>query len=100
MLVFFTSCEQADRFANENCCAVFHSHLPSRGNTKAYNLNRWDYGEMLTMACLSAFASGVDQANMQFEIIYNPAYCLITMMQMASHAGRDGIESHVFFATD
>lgn len=55
---------------------------------------------MLTMACLSAFASGVDQANMQFEIIYNPAYCLITMMQMASHAGRDGIESHVFFATD
>ena len=60
MLVFFGSCMLAGVFAKKSCCAVFHSHLPACGNTKAYNLNKWDKGEATVMACTSAFTSGVD----------------------------------------
>ena len=59
MLVFFGSCVLAAAFAEKSRCAVFHSRLPTCGNTKAYNLDKWDKGEATVMACTSAFASGV-----------------------------------------
>lgn len=51
------------------------------------------------MACMSAFAMRVDRLNIQFIIIYKPTYSLMMVVQMAGHTGRDGSESHVFFAT-
>ena len=41
----------------------------------------------------------VDRLNIQFIIIYKPTYSLMMVVQMAGHTGRDGSESHVFFAT-
>lgn len=99
MLVFFNSCDLTDAFAEKNHYAAFHSNLPASGNTKAYNLDMWDRGETTVMACTSAFASGVDRPNIRFVVIYKPRYGLMTIMQMAGRAGRDGTESHVFFAT-
>lgn len=99
MLVLFASCVEAEAFAVKASCAVFHSRLPSSGNTKAYNLDLWDRGEIKLMACTSAFATGVDRPNIRFVVIYNPTYSLTMVAQMAGRAGRDGSESHVFFAT-
>ena len=99
MLVFFCATALADAFSEKHRCAVFHSRLPKDGNTKSYNLARWDNEEAAVMACSSAFASGVDRPNVRFIVIYNPQYNLMTTMQMAGRAGRDGKESHVFFAT-
>ena len=99
MLVWFASCEEAEEFATTAHCAVFHSNLPSTGNTKAYNLDLWDRGETKLMACTSAFATGVDRPNVRFIVVYKPTYSLLMAVQMAGRAGRDGSESHVFFAT-
>lgn len=99
MLVFFPSCEDADVFAEKLSCAVFHSKLPDQGNTKDFNLARWDAGETLVMACTSAFGAGVDRPNVRFIVIYNPSYNLQQTMQMVGRAGRDGRPSHAFFAT-
>ncbi|KAF8425824.1 hypothetical protein L210DRAFT_986547 [Boletus edulis BED1] len=99
MLVLFASCEEAEEFAGKARCAVFHRGLPSTGNTKAYNLGLWDRGETKLMACTSAFATGVDRQKIRFIVVYKPTYSLLMVMQMAGRAGRDGSESHVFFAT-
>lgn len=99
MLVLFPSCVEAEKFAADARCAVFHSSLPSAGNTKAYNLDLWDRGEVKLMACTSAFATGVDRPNIRFIVVSKPTYSLMTVVQMAGRAGRDGSESHVFFAT-
>lgn len=101
MLVLFASCVEAEKFAVKAPCAVFHSSLPSSGpgNTKAYNLDLWDQGKIKLMACTSAFATGVDRPNIRFIVIYKPTYSLMMVVQMAGRAGRDGSESHVFFAT-
>jgi hypothetical protein len=99
MLVFFESCALAGAFSEKSRCAVFHSRLPASGNTKSYNLSIWDEGETTVMACTSAFASGVDRPRVRFVVIHSPRHSLTTTMQMAGRAGRDGKESHVFFAT-
>jgi superfamily II DNA helicase RecQ len=99
MLVFFTSCEAASAFSTANKCAVYHSKLPSSGNTKSYNLERWAAGHKKAMACTSAFASGVDYPSVRFVVIFDPSYSFLTTMQMVGRAGRDGRESHAFFVT-
>lgn len=99
MLVWFASCEDAEDFATKARCAVFHRGLPSTGNTQAYNLDLWDRGETKLMACTSAFATGVDRPNIRFIVVHKPTYSLLMIVQMTGRAGRDGSESHVFFAT-
>lgn len=99
MLVFFASCGAADKFGNEHRCAVFHSNLPLSGNTKGYNLHIWDRGACKVMACTSAFGAGVDRPNVRFVVIMEPAYSLLTTIQMVGRAGRDGKEAHAFLAT-
>lgn len=41
---------------------------------------------------------GIDRPNVRFIVIFKPSLSLITTMQMVGRAGRDGRESHVFFA--
>ncbi|KAF8131379.1 hypothetical protein EV363DRAFT_1329892 [Boletus edulis] len=81
MLIFFNSCEQAERFSAENQCPVFHSKLPQAQHGKESNMQLWESGVSKMMACTSAFGAGVDKPN------------------AAGRAGRDGTESHVFFTT-
>lgn len=100
MLVFFSSQGDAESFASQARCAVYHSNLWEPGNTKAYNLDLWDRGESKVMACTTAFAQGIDRSNIRYVVIFRPAYGLIVNSQMMGRAGRDGKESHVFFVTD
>lgn len=100
MLVFFSSQADAQHFASQNRCAVYHSELYAAGNTKAYNLDLWDRGESKVMACTTAFAQGVDRSSIRYVVIFRPSYGLIVNSQMLGRAGRDGEESHVFFVTD
>lgn len=100
ILVFFASVAELQAFVQGFPCPVFHTSLPLTGiAAKESNLRRWDSGECNVMACTSAFGSGVDRAHVRFVVIYEPAYGLISTLQMAGRAGRDGKESHVFFAT-
>ncbi|KAI9459287.1 hypothetical protein HD554DRAFT_2041944 [Boletus coccyginus] len=99
MLVYTFSRPQAERLANSWNCAVYHSTLPLQGNTKEYNLGRWDRGETKVMLCTSAFGLGVDRPNVRFVVIYEPALDLLTTSQMLGRAGRDGTPSHAFFVT-
>lgn len=100
MLVFFASVAELQTFVDGFPCPVFHTSLPLTGITaKESNLRKWDSGECNVMACTSAFGSGVDRAHIRFVVIYEPAYGLMSTLQMAGRAGRDGKESHVFFAT-
>lgn len=97
MLVFFECCELAQSFAKEHDFAVYHSKLLS-SDVKRGNLNLWDSGRTKVMACTSAFGFGVDCPNIRFIVIFNPKHSLLTTMQMAGRAGRDGREAHVFLA--
>lgn len=98
MLVFFECCQLAESFAKEHNFAIFHSKLPG-SDIKSKNLRLWDSGATKVMACTSAFGFGVDRPNIRFVVIFNPKYSLLTTMQMAGRAGRDGMEAHVFLAT-
>ncbi|KAG1837982.1 P-loop containing nucleoside triphosphate hydrolase protein [Suillus subalutaceus] len=100
MLMFFASQGDAQLFVTQNRCAVYHSKLFKPGNTKAYDLDLWDRGESKVMVCTTAFAQGMDRCNVQYVVIFRPAYRLIVNNQMLGHAGRDREESHVFFVTD
>ncbi|KAG0691682.1 P-loop containing nucleoside triphosphate hydrolase protein, partial [Suillus ampliporus] len=97
ILVFFGANRDAGEFGKENKSAVYHSELWEAGNTKAYNLDLWDRGESKVMACTTAFAQGIDRSNVRFVLIFRPAYGLLVNNQMLGRAGRDGLESHVFF---
>lgn len=99
MLVFFNSCDEAERFSGENKCPVFHSKLPGGNNAKEFNMQLWEIGESKMMACTSAFGAGVDKANVRFVVIHTPKFSLMSLMQAAGRAGREGTESHVFFTT-
>ncbi|KAI9456767.1 P-loop containing nucleoside triphosphate hydrolase protein, partial [Boletus coccyginus] len=96
MLVFFEHCDLAENFAKQNKFAVYHSKLPGTA-VKSENLRSWDSGETKVMACTSAFGFGVDRPNIRFVVVFNPEFSLLTTMQMAGRAGRDGREAHVFF---
>ncbi|KAI9458308.1 P-loop containing nucleoside triphosphate hydrolase protein [Boletus coccyginus] len=99
MLIYTYSRPQVERLANSWNCAVYHSTLPLQGNTKDYNLDRWDRGETKVMLCTSAFGLGVDRPSVRFVVIYEPALDLLTTAQMLGRAGRDGMPSHAFFVT-
>jgi hypothetical protein len=61
ILVFFTFCILASVFSKKNHhTIIFHRCLPASSNTKSYNLVMWDEGETALMACMSAFATGVN----------------------------------------
>lgn len=98
MLVFFECCQLAESFAKEHDFAVYHSKLLG-SDVKRGNLGLWDSGRTKVMACTSAFGFGVDRPNIRFVVIFNPKHSLLTMMQMAGRAGRDGREAHIFLAT-
>jgi hypothetical protein len=100
MLVFFSSQVDAELFAAQHRCAIYHSQLWEAGNTKAYNLDLWDRGESKVMACTTAFAQGIDRSKVRYVVIFRPAYGLLVNTQMLGRAGRDGKESHAFFVTD
>ncbi|KAG6371361.1 P-loop containing nucleoside triphosphate hydrolase protein [Boletus reticuloceps] len=97
MLVFFNSCQKVEKFAYRNDFAMFHSKLSKE--TKGSNLLMWDDCRTKVMACMSAFATGVDRPNVHFIIIHELLYGFMTTVQMAGRAGRDGRESHVFLTT-
>lgn len=99
MLVFFNSCDEAERFSAENQCPVFHSKLPQGNNAKELNMQLWENGKNKMMACTSAFGAGVDKPNVRFVVIHAPKHSLMSVLQAAGRAGRDGTESHVFFTT-
>ncbi|KAG1830498.1 hypothetical protein DFJ58DRAFT_848448 [Suillus subalutaceus] len=100
ILVFCGSQGDAEGFALQAKCAVYHSDLWEAGNTRESNLNRWDSGETKVMACTTAFAQGMDRPHVRYVVIFKPSYGLIVNNQMLGRAGRDGKESHVFFLTD
>jgi hypothetical protein len=97
MLVFCSSQADAEIFALQAQCAVYHSDLWEAGNTKDDNLKRWDEGGTKVMACTTAFAQGMDRPHVRYVVIFKPSYGLIVNNQMLGRAGRDGKESHVFF---
>jgi hypothetical protein len=99
MLVFCSSQADAEIFALQAKCAVYHSDLWETGNTKDDNLKRWDEGGTKVMACTTAFAQGMDRPHVRYVVIFKPSYGLIVNNQMLGRAGRDGKESHVFFLT-
>lgn len=99
MLIFFNSCNEAERFSAENKCPVFHSKLPKGKNGKEFNMQLWENGESKMMACTSAFGAGVDKPNVRFVVIHTPKYNLMSVLQAVGRAGRDGKESHAFFTT-
>lgn len=99
ILIFFNSCDEAERFAAENQCPVFHSKLPKDRRGKEFNMQRWENGESRMMACTSAFGVGVDKPHVRFVVIHRPKFNLLSVLQAAGRAGRDGTESHVFFTT-
>jgi len=96
-LVFFTSTQETNTFAESTSCTVYHSKLPDAARSKASNLEKWNQGILRVMACSPAMAQGVDQSKVRFVVIYKPGLSLQTVMQMAGRAGRDEQESHVFF---
>lgn len=99
MLIFFNSCEEAEQFSVENRCPIFHSKLPRAGHGKEFNMQLWENGVSKMMACTSAFGSGVDKPNVRFVVIHSPKYSLMSVLQAAGRAGREGTESHVFLTT-
>lgn len=99
MLVFFNRNKEADAFSTSMGCAVFHSELPTLGNTKGLNLERWDTGETQVMACTTAFAQGVDRSSVRYVVISEVEYGLMVVNQMSGRAGRDGREAHTFYLT-
>lgn len=99
MLIFFNSCGEAERFSAANQCPVFHSKLPQGQHGKEFNMQLWESGVSKMMACTSAFGAGVDKPNVRFVVIHSPKYSLMSVLQAAGRAGRDGTESHVFFTT-
>lgn len=99
MLIFFNSCDEAERFSTENQCPVFHSKLPKGNNGKEFNMELWENGKSKMMACTSAFGAGVDKPNVRFVVIHMPKYSLMSVLQAVGRAGRDGTESHAFFTT-
>ena len=99
MLIFFNSCDEAERFSEENQCPVFHSKLPQGNKAKDLNVELWENGESKMMACTSAFGVGVDKPNVRFVVVHTPKHSLMSVLQAAGRAGRDGSESHVFFTT-
>lgn len=99
MLIFFNSCDEAEQFSAENQCPVFHSKLPKVNGGKEFNMELWDNGQSKMMACTSAFGVGVDKLNVRFVVIHTPKYSLMSVLQAAGRAGREGTESHVFFTT-
>ncbi|KAG2045542.1 P-loop containing nucleoside triphosphate hydrolase protein [Suillus hirtellus] len=99
MLVFFNRNKEADEFSTSIGCAVFHSELPTLGNTKGLNLERWDTGETQVMACTTAFAQGVDRSSVRYVVISEVEYGLMVVNQMSGRAGRDGREAHTFYLT-
>ena len=99
MLIFFNSCDEAERFSAENQCPIFHSKLPKGNGGKEFNMRLWENGQSKMMACTSAFGAGVDKPNVRFVVIHTPKYSLMSVLQAAGRAGREGMESHVFFTT-
>ena len=99
ILVFFPSCTLAESFARDHNFAVYHSKLTEGEQGKKANMVRWDRGETKVMACTSAFGSGVDYPNVRYVVTFDSIYGLMTTLQMAGRAGRDGKESHAFFLT-
>lgn len=99
MLIFFNSCDEAERFSTKNQCPVFHSKLLKGDNGKEFNMQLWQNGVSKMMACTSAFGAGVDKPNVRFVVIHKPTYSLMSVLQAAGRAGREGGESHVFFTT-
>ncbi|KAG1846986.1 hypothetical protein DFJ58DRAFT_843305 [Suillus subalutaceus] len=99
MLVFFSKNIEADAFSLHMDCAVFHSNLPTSGNTKDRNLERWDSGDTQIMACTTAFAQGVDRSSVRYVVISEVEYGLLVVNQMSGRAGRDGQEAHTFYLT-
>lgn len=99
MLVFCSSQADAEIFALQAKCAVYHSDLWEAGNTKEDNLKRWDDGATQVMACTTAFAQGMDRPHVRYVVIFKPSFGLIVNNQMLGRAGRDGKDSHVFFLT-
>ena len=97
MLIFFNSCDEAEQFSAKNQCPVFHSKLPKGNNGKELNMQLWESGKSKMMACTSAFGTGVDKPNVRFVVIHTPKYSLMSVLQAAGRAGREGTESHVFF---
>ncbi|KAG2121470.1 hypothetical protein DEU56DRAFT_918156 [Suillus clintonianus] len=100
MLVFCSTQSDVEGIAQQAKCASYHSNLWGAGNTKAYNLHRWDEGESKVMVCTTAFAQGMDRPSVRYVVIFKPSFGLIVNNQMLGRAGRDGRESHVFFLTD
>jgi Helicase conserved C-terminal domain len=100
ILVFCSSQVDVESFAVLAKCAIYHSGLCQAGNTKSYNLHRWDAGETKVMACTTAFSQCMDRPHVRYVVVFRPSYGLIINNQMLGRAGRDEKESHVIFLTD
>ena len=83
MLIFFNSCDKAERFSAKNQCPVFHSKLPKGNNGKEFNMQLWESGKTKMMACTSAFGEGVDKPNVRFVVIHRLKYSLMSVLQAA-----------------
>jgi len=88
ILVFFSSTSDADAFAWDTKCAVYHSQL---GNGQMnFNLDQWDTGEQVVMAASPAAALGVDRRQVRYVLDVEPQYGLALAVQEFGRGGRDG----------
>jgi Helicase conserved C-terminal domain len=100
ILVFFESCTKADDFSRDTSCAVYHSKLPTIGNTKAHNLNLWDSGTSPVMAATTAAGQGVDRPHVRFILIHGRAFGMLPYAQQGGRGGRGGRPSYVIILRD
>lgn len=100
MLVFFKDNSLAEKFSERTNCAVYHSRLPIAGNTKDYNLFRWDSGDTRVLAATTAVAQGIHRDYVKHVVFFEGAYGAISFYQGAGRAGRKGEPSFVFILHD
>lgn len=100
IMVFFKNNSLAETFAEKTHCAVYHSKLPISGNTKDYNLFRWDSGDTKVLAATTAVAQGIHRGYVKHVIFFEGAYGAISFYQGAGRAGRQGEPSFVFIVYD
>jgi hypothetical protein len=100
ILIFFEGCKQADEFSSAVNCARYHSKLPTAGDTKAHNLDRWDRGDPPIMAATMAAGQGVDRPYVKFVLIHGHTFGMLPYAQQAGRAGRGGRPSYVILLRD
>jgi superfamily II DNA/RNA helicase len=97
IIVFFQSVNELERYAKFSDCPKYHSKLPMQGDTKDFNLRRWDDGDHPVLAATTAVANGTDRPFVKYVVVYEGTFGLVTLMQEFGRAGRAGEYSQCIY---